>query len=207
MPQSADTEAIERDLPHVQRRLDHTRHMRSEPRPIALTGCDDLEREELRRAFTRQLLSPSLTLRTAGRTLHAALADWLFIDLLDGGRWRREVLLGRCGPPGELTEALWAPGELAREVHATGRPQVSARIEDPYALGREERGASWAGLFAGGSLICVPISAGGRSYGTLTAVRLGGSSPPFTRSDAALVAELCDLLALRIELDVAIANG
>ncbi|MDH2425415.1 GAF domain-containing protein [Sphaerisporangium sp. TRM90804] len=177
----------------------------AEPGPALDGPWDDAERagrDELRAGFTRLLLSPGLTLRGAGQALLDAFADWLFVDLVDDeGGWRREVVLGRAPASPAVTRSLRTPGELPRQVQATGRTRLVAHVDDPGLLGHDDEGASIVTRLAAGSVVCVPLSTGNEPSGAVTAVR-ASARPPFSLVETALLEELCGHLASRLALEV-----
>ncbi|GII86878.1 hypothetical protein Ssi03_48680 [Sphaerisporangium siamense] len=167
--------------------------VRPGPQETAQDTRERVGREDLVLSFARLLLDPGVTTRSAGRALLDGFSDWLAIDLVTGGTWRREVSLG---PVPESAEGpLRRTGELARQVHAAGRTRVVAHLEDLGLLGYDEAGAPLAVALKARSVVCAPLGASG----ALTAVRTTARAP-FTLAEAALLEELCELLAARMAL-------
>ena len=161
-------------------------------------------------AVTRVLLdnstfSEAVTLQRCARLLAGEIADWALIDIDRDGRLLRQFAAGpRDGQADQL--ARMARGidpdqeSLPVQVHAQGKSALIAHLDDPGALGRGPDGTPLVMLLGATSLICVPVSDGTTSYGTLTLTRLADKGP-FGVADLGLAEELARHLAIAIRVD------
>lgn len=159
-----------------------------EAEPVPTPPEVEPEREDLLASFARMLLSPGFSLDRAATALRDAMGDWVFVDLVDEtGAWRRVA-------PGEDGQ----PAALQRRVLESGRLITEGPLDDLGALGEDRDGVQVAARLGVGSLVCAPLDAG-RPTGTVTLAR-SGARRPFSLAEAGLVRELCDQLALRLDL-------
>lgn len=161
-------------------------------------------------AVTRVLLdnstfSEAVTLQRFARLLAEEIADWVIIDFDREGRLLRQFAAGPRGsqanPPVRLARGVAAGRDsVPALVHSTGKSVLLAHVDDPAALGSEPDGTPLVMLLGVTSLICVPISDGTASYGTLTLAQLADKGP-FRVADLALAEELGRHLAIAIRVD------
>jgi serine phosphatase RsbU (regulator of sigma subunit)/PAS domain-containing protein len=172
--------------------------------------ADATQRLDLMTAATRLLLenatfNEAVTLQRCARLLAAELTSWVIVDVVHGGQLRRQLVVG---PSAELTgdvarvisELDPQPGSLFCEVQESERSRLLAHAEDVTMLGVTDSGTPVLTLLGGTSLLCVPLSDGGRSYGALTLVRRSGERP-LEVADLGLVEELGEHVALAIKVD------
>nr|WP_062340331.1 PAS domain-containing protein [Herbidospora sakaeratensis] len=153
-------------------------------------------REDVLAAFSRLLLSPGFSLGKAAAALLDAMADWVYVDLLDQtGVWRPGAALAGRG-----ADAADRPLVLQRRVLDTGRLALESPLDDLGVLGEDPDGVKVAARLGVGSLVCVPLAAR-RPMGTVTLLRRAGGGRPLSLAEAGLVRELGDQLALRLDLD------
>jgi len=161
-------------------------------------------------AVTRVLLdnstfSEAVTLQRCARLLAGEIADWVLIDIDRDGRLLRQFAAGpRDGQADQLARVARGidPDQesLPALVHAQGKSALLAHLDDPGALGRGPDGTPLMMLLGATSLICVPVSDGTTSYGTLTLTRLADKGP-FGVADLGLAEELGRHLAIAIRVD------
>lgn len=161
-------------------------------------------------AVTRVLLdnstfSEAVTLQRFARLLAGEIADWVLIDIDRDGRLLRQFAAGpRDSQADQLARAARGvdPDQesLPALVHAQGKSALLAHLDDPGALGRAPDGTPLLMLLGATSLICVPVSDGTTSYGTLTLTRLADKGP-FGVADLGLAEELGRHLAIAIRVD------
>jgi serine phosphatase RsbU (regulator of sigma subunit)/PAS domain-containing protein len=161
-------------------------------------------------AVTRVLLdnstfSEAVTLQRAARLLAGEIADWVLIDIDRDGRLLRQFAAGpRDGQADQLARVARGidPDQesLPAQVHAQGKSVLLAHLDDPGALGRGPDGTPLVMLLGATSLICVPVSDGTTSYGSLTLTRLANKGP-FGVADLGLAEELGRHLAIAIRVD------
>ena len=161
-------------------------------------------------AVTRVLLdnstfSEAVTLQRCARLLAGEIADWVLIDIDRDGRLLRQFAAGpRDGQADQLARMARGidPGQesLPAQVHAQGKSALLAHLDEPGALGRGPDGTPLVMLLGATSLICVPVSDGTTSYGTLTLTRLANKGP-FGVADLGLAEELGRHLAIAIRVD------
>ena len=161
-------------------------------------------------AVTRVLLdnstfSEAVTLQRCARLLAGEIADWVLIDIDRDGRLLRQFAAGpRDGAADQLARVARGidPDQesLPAQVHAQGKSVLLAHLDDPGALGRGPDGTPLVMLLGATSLICVPVSDGTTSYGTLTLTRLAKKGS-FGVADLALAEELGRHLAIAIRVD------
>jgi serine phosphatase RsbU (regulator of sigma subunit)/PAS domain-containing protein len=167
-------------------------------------------RIDLVTAATRILLenaghSESATMQRFARLLARELSAWLILDVERHQRLRRQLAVGPDDQPSDdLARAVAAvdpsPGSAAGQVHESGSSLLVAHAEDPGVLGEGPDGAPLLLQLGATSVLCVPLSDGERSYGTLTLARLAGHGH-FGMADVGLVEELAEQLALAIKAD------
>ncbi len=188
----------------------------AKPQPSRGVGDGDdalqsiIRRLDLVTSATRILLenvnhSESVTMQRFSRLLCRELAAWVILDVERHQRLRRQLAVGPDDQPSdELARAVAAvdpaPGSAAREVHESGSSLLVAHAEDPGLLGDSPDGVPLLVRLGATSVLCVPLSDGERSYGTLTLARPAGSGH-FGMADIGLVEELGEQLALAIRAD------
>jgi serine phosphatase RsbU (regulator of sigma subunit) len=168
------------------------------------------QRMDLVTSVTRLLLdnstfSEAVMLQRCARLLAAEIASWVIVDVVRGGRLRRQVAVG---PRNRDSDAIArgvpnidpVPGSAPWEVHATRNPVLLAHADDAGVLGAGPGGTPLLMMLGATSLICVPISDGTTSYGALTLARLAGEGH-FAVADLALAQELGHHLAIAIRVD------
>jgi len=149
--------------------------------------------------------SESVTMQRFGRLLSRELAAWLILDIERPHGLRRQLAVGPDDQPSdELARAIAAadppPGSAPQEVHESRRSLLVAHAEHPGLLGDDPDGVPLLMKLGATSVLCVPLSDGEQSYGTLTLARLPGHGP-FGMADVGLVEELGEQLALAIRAD------
>ena len=161
-------------------------------------------------AVTRVLLdnstfSEAVTLQRCARLLAGDIGDWVLIDIERGGRLLRQFAAGpRVAQADQLARGARGadpdPDSVPAQVHAAGKSVLLAHPDDLAALGRTADGTPLLMLLGATSLICVPISDGSASYGTLTLTRMADKGP-FGVADLGLAEELGRHLAIAIRVD------
>ena len=183
-------------------------------RPGAPSGEADIHsvtrRMDMITAVTRVLLdnstfSEAVTLQRCARLLAGDIASWVIVDIERSGELRRQYVVGpHDGQADELARTVRgvdpAEASVPAQVHATGRPVVLAHADDEGVLGAAPDGTPLLMLLGATSLLSVPISDGGTSYGVLTLARQAAEGR-FTIADLALAGELGEHLGVAIRVD------
>jgi serine phosphatase RsbU (regulator of sigma subunit)/PAS domain-containing protein len=169
-----------------------------------------VQRMDMVTAVTRLLLdnstfSEAVTLQRCARLLAGEIASWVIVDVERDGGLRRQFAVG---PRNSQSDALARsvrnidpePDSAPWQVHATRKPVLLAHADDMGMLGTGPGGTPLLMLLGATSLICVPISDGTTSYGTLTLARLVGEGH-FEVADLALAQELGHHLAIAVRVD------
>ncbi|HEX3516534.1 MAG TPA: SpoIIE family protein phosphatase [Trebonia sp.] len=161
-------------------------------------------------AVTRVLLdnstfSEAVTLQRCARLLAGEIADWVIIDMDRDGRLLRQFAAGPRGGQADQLARVARGADPDQEslpalVHSTGKSVLLAHSDDTAALGRGPDGTPLGMLLGATSLMCVPISDGTTSYGTLTLTRLADKGP-FGVADLGLAEELGGHLAIAVRVD------
>ncbi|WP_030452304.1 PAS domain-containing protein [Herbidospora cretacea] len=173
-----------------------------QPEPVPSSGPEIRPaREDVLSSWARLLLSPGFSLGQAAGALREALADWVYVDLVDEtGAWRPAAAVAGEGLPAEGDRPL----ALQRRVLETGRMALDSPLGDLGVFGEDADGVRAAARLNVGSLVCVPLTAR-RAMGTVTVARRGGGRRPLCLAEAGLLRELGDQLALRLDLDELLA--
>jgi serine phosphatase RsbU (regulator of sigma subunit)/PAS domain-containing protein len=160
-------------------------------------------------SVTRLLLdnatfSEAVTLQRSARLLAGEIATWVVVDVDRGGQLRRQFAVGpRGGAADGMARSVRntepAPDSVSWQVHAT-RKSVLAAHADAGAFGADPDGAPLLLTLGATSLMCVPISDGATSYGTLTLLRLAGEDP-FEIADLGLAEVLGEHLGIAMRVD------
>jgi serine phosphatase RsbU (regulator of sigma subunit)/PAS domain-containing protein len=168
------------------------------------------QRMDMVTAVTRLLLdnstfSEAVTLQRCARLLAGEIASWVIVDVERDSGLRRQFAAGPRNPQSDaLARSVRSidpePDSAPWQVHATRKPVLLAHADDPGVLGTGPGGTPLLMLLGATSLICVPISDGTTSYGTLTLARLVGEGH-FEVADLALAQDLGHHLALAIRVD------
>lgn len=168
------------------------------------------QRMDMVTAVTRLLLdnstfSEAVTLQRCARLLAGEIASWVIVDVERDGRLRRQFAVGPRNPQSDaLARSVRSidpePDSAPWQVHATRKPVLQAHTDDPGVLGTGPGGTPLLMLLGATSLICVPISDGTTSYGTLTLARLVGEGH-FEVADLALAQDLGHHLAIAMRVD------
>jgi serine phosphatase RsbU (regulator of sigma subunit) len=148
--------------------------------------------------------SEAVTLQRCARLLAGEIATWVVVDVDRGGQLRRQFAVGpRGGRADGLARSVRntepAPDSVCWQVHAT-RKSVLAAHADAGAFGAAPDGAPLLLTLGATSLLCVPISDGLTSYGTLTLLRLAGEDP-FEIADLGLAEVLGEHLGIAMRVD------
>jgi len=161
-------------------------------------------------AVTRLLLdnstfSEAVTLQRCARLLAGDIASWVIIDVEREGLLRRQFVIGPTdGPAQELARKVRSldpqPGSAPGQVHSAGSSVVLAHAEDPAVLGTAPDGTPLLMLLSATSLLSVPITDGGTSYGALTLTRTA-SEGRFEIADLSLAEQLGQHLGVAIRVD------
>ena len=149
--------------------------------------------------------SESVTMQRLARLLSRELAAWVILDVERHQRLGRQLAVGPDDQPSdELARAVAAVdppyGSAAHQVHESGSSLLVAHAEDPGILGAGPDGVPLLARLGATSVLCVPLSDRGRSYGALTLARPAGQGH-FGMADVGLVEELGEQLALAIRSD------
>lgn len=148
--------------------------------------------------------SESVTLQRCARLLAGELAAWVIVDVERRRRLRRQFVMGPENQPSDLASAVAevdpAPGTAPRQVHESGSSLLIAHAEDAGILGAGPQGVPVMMMLDATSVLCVPLSDGEHSYGTLTLAR-NASEGHFEMADLGVVEELGEQLALAIRVD------
>ena len=191
----------------------------AEPRPAAVTGtaADSparlmeamIHRYDLVTSATRLFLenatySESVTLQRCARLLAGELAAWVIVDVERRRRLRRQFVMGPEDQPSDLANAIAGvdpgPGTAPRQVHESGSSLLIAHAEDAAILGAGPQGVPVMMMLDATSVLCVPLSDGEHTYGTLTLAR-NASEGHFEMADLGVVEEIGEQLALAIRVD------
>ncbi len=188
---------------------------RKEPRPEpsaagAAAGIHAMvQRMDMVTSVTRLLLdnstfSEAVTLQRCARLLAGEIATWVVVDVDRGGQLRRQFAVGPRGGKADgqarsVRNTEPAPDSVCWQVHAT-RKSVLAAHADAGAFGAAADGAPLLLTMGATSLMCVPISDGVTSYGTLTLLRLAGEAP-FEIADLGLAEVLGEHLGIAMRVD------
>ncbi len=148
--------------------------------------------------------SESVTLQRCARLLASELAAWVIVDVDRRQRLRRQFVMGPESQPSDLAHDVAAvdpaPGTAPRQVHESGSSLLIAHAEDAGILGAGPQGVPVMMMLDATSVLCVPLSDGEHSYGTLTLAR-NASEGHFEMADLGVVEELGEQLALAIRVD------
>lgn len=148
--------------------------------------------------------SESVTLQRCARLLAGELAAWVIVDVERRQRLRRQFVMGPEDQPSDLANAIAgvdpAPGTAPRQVHESGSSLLIAHAEDAGILGAGPQGVPVIMMLDATSVLCVPLSDGEHTYGTLTLAR-NASEGHFEMADLGVVEELGEQLALAIRAD------
>jgi serine phosphatase RsbU (regulator of sigma subunit) len=148
--------------------------------------------------------SESVTLQRCARLLASELAAWVIVDVERRQRLRRQFVMGPEDQPSDLANAVVgvdpAPGTAPRQVHESGSSLLIAHAEDAGILGAGPQGVPVMMMLDATSVLCVPLSDGEHTYGTLTLAR-NASEGHFEMADLGVVEELGEQLALAIRVD------
>ena len=148
--------------------------------------------------------SESVTLQRCARLLASELAAWVIVDVERRHRLRRQFVMGPENQPSDLASAVGqvdpAPGTAPRQVHEWGSSLLVAHAEDAGILGAGPQGVPVMMMLDATSVLCVPLSDGEHTYGTLTLAR-NASEGHFELADLGVVEELGEQLALAIRVD------
>jgi serine phosphatase RsbU (regulator of sigma subunit)/PAS domain-containing protein len=188
---------------------------RKKPRPEpssagAAAGIHAMvQRMDMVTSVTRLLLdnstfSEAVTLQRCARLLAGEIATWVVVDVDRGGQLRRQFAVGPRGGKADgqarsVRNTEPAPDSVCWQVHAT-RKSVLAAHADAGAFGAAADGAPLLLTMGATSLMCVPISDGVTSYGTLTLLRLAGEAP-FEIADLGLAEVLGEHLGIAMRVD------
>jgi PAS domain S-box-containing protein len=152
-------------------------------------------------------LEPEAVLAQVTRLAVPTLADWCFVDLLEGGQTTRRLALAHADPgKAQLAEAFRRVAPDPNGPHPTptvlrtGQAQCIADMGASCLLAWA-RDAEHLGLLrelAPRSWLCVPLGARGRTLGTLTFVT-AESGRRYGPADLALAEELARRAALAID--------
>ncbi len=187
------------------------------PDPVRVPGPDSpgrlmeamIHRYDLVTSATRLFLenatySESVTLQRCARLLASELAAWVIVDVERRQRLRRQFVMGPESQPSDLANDVAAvdpaPGTAPRQVHESGSSLLIAHAEDAGILGAGPQGVPVMMMLDATSVLCVPLSDGEHSYGTLTLARNAGEGH-FEMADLGVVEELGEQLALAIRVD------
>ena len=148
--------------------------------------------------------SESVTLQRCARLLASELAAWVIVDVERRQRLRRQFVMGPEDQPSDLANAVGevdpAAGTVPRQVHESGSSLLVAHAEDAGILGVGPQGVPVMMMLDATSVLCVPLSDGEHTYGTLTLARNAGEGH-FEMADLGVVEELGEQLALAIRVD------
>ncbi|GAA3195476.1 SpoIIE family protein phosphatase [Actinocorallia longicatena] len=144
------------------------------------------------------VFNEAVAVRRCARLLANELADWAFVDVLDGTELRRQVAFGPPAdrPVAHLVEGL-EPGPVAREVHQSRQSTLHPHVEDLSLLGKTAEGISVCAMLGATSVLCVPIEDGQNCLGVIT-LASGADSGYFDLTDLGVVQRVARHLALVI---------
>jgi serine phosphatase RsbU (regulator of sigma subunit)/PAS domain-containing protein len=177
-------------------------------RPVRLMEAM-IHRYDLVTSATRLFLenatySESVTLQRCARLLASELAAWVIVDVERRQRLRRQFVMGPEDQPSDLANTIAgvdpAPGTAPRQVHESGSSLLVAHAEDAGILGAGPQGVPVMMMLDATSVLCVPLSDGEQTYGTLTLAR-NASEGHFEMADLGVVEEVGEQLALAIRVD------
>ncbi|MEV5575575.1 SpoIIE family protein phosphatase [Spirillospora sp. NPDC052269] len=145
------------------------------------------------------VFNETVAVRRCARLLAAELAEWVFIDLVpqrkaEGGGQaaavrngdrtpRRHVVKGPDEDAGaedaarRLAESDPAPGTLPWTVFESGQSALRAHAEDLDLLGADADGRPVLGVIGATSVLCVPVTDGDQTLGTITLAGSGEHGP------------------------------
>ena len=148
--------------------------------------------------------SESVTLQRCARLLASELAAWVIVDVERRQRLRRQFVMGPEDQPSDLANAVGqvdpAAGSAPHQVYESGSSLLVAHAEDAGILGAGPQGVPVMMMLDATSVLCVPLSDGEHTYGTLTLARNAGEGH-FEMADLGVVEELGEQLALAIRVD------
>jgi len=177
------------------------------PAPVitAMTRRLDLMTAVARLLLENAPLNETVALQRCAQLLAGELAAWVIVDVTRGKRLRRQYVVGGDDQPSaELARTAAAqdpePGSLPHTVHDTGSSQLITHADDAGVLGAGPDGVPLLMLLGATSVLSVPVSDGGHSYGALTLARRP-SAGHFQMADLGLVEEIGEQLALAITMD------
>jgi serine phosphatase RsbU (regulator of sigma subunit)/PAS domain-containing protein len=165
-----------------------------------------MRRYDLATSAARLLLESAVhgepvTLQRCARLLAGELAAWVIVDVERGQRLRREFVTGPAEQAADVAQAVSQvdpePGTAPQQVYDSASSQLIAHAEDAGILGTGPAGVPVMMMLDATSVLCVPLSDGERSYGTLTLAR-PASGGHFDLADLGLVEELGEQLGLAI---------
>ncbi|HEX3387986.1 MAG TPA: SpoIIE family protein phosphatase [Streptosporangiaceae bacterium] len=147
--------------------------------------------------------SESVTLQRCARLLASELGAWVIVDVERRQRLRRQFVMGpedQTSVANAVGQVDPAPGTAPRQVHESGSSLLVAHAEDAGILGAGPQGVPVIMMLDATSVLCVPLSDGEHTYGTLTLAR-NASEGHFEMADLGVVEELGEQLALAIRVD------
>lgn len=159
--------------------------------------------EEFGRVLTSSLDYEETLLRVA-RLLVPALADWCFVDLLDGNGAARQVAVAcRDDAPPHLASAA-APSSPNRSIPFLVQSVLDsgeAALVSTVPAADSGDGGHFRGLaaFEPISLICTPLHVGGEVHGAMTLMTTAESGRAFSQDDLSLVEQLGHRAAVAIQ--------
>ena len=129
----------------------------------------------------------------------------VIVDVERRQRLRRQFVMGPEDQPSDLANAVAAvdpaPGTAPRQVHESGSFAADrARGGRRASSGPGLQGVPVMMMLDATSVLCVPLSDGENTYGTLTLAR-NASEGHFEMADLGVVEELGEQLALAIRVD------
>lgn len=164
----------------------------------------DLVTSATRLFLENATFSESVTLQRCARLMASELAAWVIVDVERRQRLRRQFVMGPGDQSSEVANAVGqvdpAPGTAPHQVHESGSSLLVAHAEDAGILGAGPQGVPVMMMLDATSVLCVPLSDGEHTYGTLTLAR-NASEGHFEMADLGVVEELGEQLALAIRVD------
>jgi serine phosphatase RsbU (regulator of sigma subunit)/PAS domain-containing protein len=120
--------------------------------------------------------SEAVILQRCARMLARDLAAWVIVDMERDGRLRRHFITGPDDRDVVIQVAAVAgvdppPQAAPSQVFASGSSLLLAHAEDAGVLGTGHDGVPLLMLMRGTSVLCVPLTDGGRVHGVVTLVR------------------------------------
>lgn len=161
----------------------------------------DLMSQVTRLLLDEQPLSEPVMLHRVAWLLQASTADWVIVDLAHEDGITRAVVAGPDNPLAPLIagdDARAAP--LHSQVLQTGKAVVYPHIQDENALGVTAAGHPVLAVLGAGSVLSVPLRAGGFTAGVLTLVR-PPEKPAFNLSDLRVLEEIGEHIALALRAE------